>query len=121
MVTRHPRILTVVALVAVGAGCAARAGSIGDIRANPARYQDRRVVVHGRVATSYGAPLFPYQFYKIEDGTGDIVVLSRDPDEWTPTRGARVRVKGRVENAGVFGGRAVGLHIASQDLDVLRP
>lgn len=117
---RHSRTLLVAALVTVSAACATRARSIGDIQMNPARYHDRRVVVDGTVATSYGSPFLPYQFYKIEDGTGEIFVVSQDRDGWAPTRGAHVRVKGRVRHAGVVNGNAIGVHIASRDFDVVQ-
>ncbi|MGH9160680.1 MAG: hypothetical protein ACRD2X_11950 [Vicinamibacteraceae bacterium] len=121
MTGRHSRTLLLAVLVALSAACATRARSIGDIQTNPARYHDRRVVVDGTVATSYGSPFLPYQLYKIEDDTGEIFVVSQERDGWTPTRGAHVRVKGRVQHAGVLGGRAIGVHIASRDLDVVDP
>jgi hypothetical protein len=37
-----------------------------------------------------------------------------------PTRGARVRVRGRVNEFGVFGGQALGLHLREQQLYVKR-
>jgi hypothetical protein len=38
----------------------------------------------------------------------------------TPTRGARVRVKGRVNELGVVGGNAIGLHLREENLYVKR-
>ena len=35
----------------------------------------------------------------------------------TPTRGAHVRVTGRVSEVAAFGGSSVGLHIKETDLD----
>jgi hypothetical protein len=121
MTGRLSRTVLIAALGIASAACATRARSIGDIQMNPARYHDRRVVVDGTVATSYGTPFLPYQFYKIEDGTGEIFVLAQERDGWAPTRGAHIRVKGRVRHAGVVDGNAIGVHIASRDFDVVRP
>jgi hypothetical protein len=37
-----------------------------------------------------------------------------------PAKGERVRVKGRVEDVAMFGGRALGLHIREEGLYVKR-
>lgn len=54
----------------------------------------------------------------MDDGTGELTVVSQG--NRMPTRGARVRVRGRVEDVGVFGGQAVGLHLRENDLYVKR-
>jgi hypothetical protein len=54
----------------------------------------------------------------VDDGTGEVTVVSQDGR--IPTRGARVRVKGRVNEIATFGGRSVGLHIRQTDLDFKR-
>jgi hypothetical protein len=38
----------------------------------------------------------------------------------TPTKGSRVRVKGRVNDVATFGGQAVGLHLQQTDLSFKR-
>jgi hypothetical protein len=37
-----------------------------------------------------------------------------------PTKGAHVRVKGRVNDVATFGGQSVGLHLEQRDLDFKR-
>lgn len=101
-------------------GCAAslRSPHIADLRDNPARYQQRSVNIDGVVTTSWSLPLVPYSLYKVDDGTGEMTVVGRGMR--TPTRGARVRVRGRVDDLGVVGGQAIGLHLQEQDLHLRR-
>ena len=75
--------------------CALRSPNIADLSDNPGRYQDRSVSIDGVVTSSWGVPLVPFRIYKVDDGTGEVTVLSQGSR--TPTRGARVHVKGRVE------------------------
>ena len=37
-----------------------------------------------------------------------------------PTKGARVRVKGRVNEVATFGGQSIGLHLEQRSLDFKR-
>ena len=68
--------------------------------------------------------LNPYDEFAVEEalrrkeqaGSGEVTVLSQGSR--TPTTGSRVRVKGRVSELGVLGGRALGLHIKEQSLDI---
>ena len=102
------------------AGCAVslRNPDIADLQRHPGRYQDRTVSVSGVVTSSWGVPLVPFRFYKVDDGTGEVTVLSQSSR--MPAQGERVRVKGRVQDVAFFGGRAVGLHIREEDLYVKR-
>lgn len=84
----------------------------------PARYLDKTVSIEGRVTTSWGVPLVPFKFYKVEDGTGEVTVLSRAVR--TPARGSHVRVKGRVNEVAVVGGTPLGLHLEERDLHFKR-
>ena len=114
------RIALAVALGITLSGCALslRNPDIADLRRHPGRYQDRTVSVSGVVTSSWGLPLMPFRFYKVDDGTGEVTVLSQGSR--LPATGERVRVKGRVNDVAVFGGRAVGLHIREQDVYVKR-
>jgi hypothetical protein len=107
-------------LVLLAPGCALSLGhpSISQLQRNPARYQDRTVNVDGVVTTSWGVPFVPFKLYRIADGTGEVTVLSQAP--WTPTRGTRVRVRGRVDDFAVIGGRSLGLHLREEHLRVRR-
>jgi hypothetical protein len=89
-------------------GCASSV-RISELKAQPDKYERKTVSVTGTVTDSYGIPLVPFQLYKIEDGSGDITVVSRATR--SPSKGARVQVKGKVSEVAVVGGRSIGLHI----------
>ena len=114
------RLLIAVALVGFSSACALslRNPQIADLQHNPGRYQDRSVNINGVVTSSWSIPLVPYRFYKVDDGTGEVTVLSQGTR--SPTRGARVHVKGRVGELAVFGGQPIGLHLREERLDVKR-
>ena len=94
-------------------GCAARGGRIAELKDQPDKYDDKRVSVTGVVTSSWGIPLVPFQLYQVDDGTGEITVISRSGR--SPSKGARVEVKGKINEVGVFGGRSIGLHIQEDD------
>ena len=84
----------------------------------PARYQNRSVHIDGVVTSSWGVPLVPFRMYKVDDGTGEVTVLSQGSR--TPTRGAHVRVRGKVQEVAVFGGQALGVHLREENLRIDR-
>jgi hypothetical protein len=96
-------------------GCAARGVKIGELKDQPDRYDDKKVSVTGLVTRSWGIPLVPFQLYNVDDGTGEITVLARTGRP--PSKGSRVRVKGRINEFAQFGGRSIGLHINEEDRD----
>ena len=108
------------ALAAMLSGCAlaVRRPSVAELKYNPGRYHDRTVAIDGVVTSSWSVPLVPFRMYKVDDGTGEVTVLANDGR--VPTRGARVRVKGRVSELATLGGQALGLHIRQRDLDFRR-
>ena len=114
LMIRVSRVLAVAAIAAFAAACASGA-SIGQLKTNPGRYVDRSVTVQGTVTSSWGVPLVPFKMYQVDDGTGEILVVS--DDDRTPSRGARVRVTGKVGEFAVLGGRSIGLHLRERDLD----
>jgi hypothetical protein len=91
---------------------------IADLRYNPGRYQNHTVTLDGVVTTSWGAPLVPVRLYKIDDGSGEVTVVSNNGR--VPSRGARVRVTGRVEDLATVGGQSIGLHIQQRDIHFQR-
>jgi hypothetical protein len=113
------RLMTIAALLFVPA-CATslRNPSIAELRDHPGRYQDHTVSVSGVVTTSWGAPLVPFRFYRVDDGTGEVVVFSQSSR--MPARGEQVRVRGRVDDVAVLGGQTVGLHLREEALYVKR-
>jgi len=78
--------------------------SIARINADPGRYQNRDVIVSGRVTNSYG--LLGKGAYELDDGTGKIWVVT---ETGVPSKGSRVGVQGRVQSGINFGGRNFGL------------
>ena len=106
---------TTVALVGVVllAGCGARGVHIAELRNQPTKYQDKTVSISGTVTDSWGIPLVPFQFYRVDDGTGNIAVVSHSGR--APAKGARVQVKGTVNELATFAGQSVGLHLEETD------
>jgi hypothetical protein len=109
-----------VALFAAATSACATFGrqDIADLQHNPGRYHNRSVRIDGVVTSSWGVPLVPFRLYKVDDGTGEVTVLAQGGR--TPTKGAHVSVKGKVNEVAVFGGQALGLHLREEDLDVKR-
>ncbi len=110
--------LMVLALTLSGCAISLRSPAIAELQRHPGRYQDHTVSVSGVVTSSWGIPLVPFRFYKVDDGTGEVTVPSQSAR--MPATGERVRVKGRVQDVAMIGGRAVGLHLREEDLYVRR-
>lgn len=108
--------LTALALVAALAvtACATVPGhpAIRQVQTQPGRFVDHSVTIRGRVTTSWGLPLVGFNVYRIDDGTGEITVVSTD--RRVPGRGAEVEVKGKVQDVAMLGGRSLGLHLRAQ-------
>src|SRR6186997_3698529 len=105
--TRATAALAIATLVS---GCALTTRrTIQEVKYNPGRYHDRKVEIDGVVTSSWGVPLMPFKMYKVDDGTGEITVLSRGGNR-TPSRGSRVKVKGVVRDVAMFNGMPLGLH-----------
>ena len=111
------RIFIVTTLIATLSGCAlaVRKTEVADLKYNPGRYHDKTVSIDGVVTSAWSLPLVPYKFYKVDDGTGEMTVLSQHGG--SITKGAHVRVKGKVSDFASFGGQSLGLHLRESDLD----
>ena len=108
------KTLAIVVLTAlVAAGCAARGVRVAELKDQPAKYSTRSVSVTGVVTSSWGIPLMPFQLYNVDDGSGEITVLSRSGG--VLSKGTRVQVKGKINQFANLGGRSVGLHIQEED------
>jgi hypothetical protein len=120
MVNKLSRLALAVALVGFTSACALslRNPDIAELQRHPGRYQDRTVSISGVVTSSWGVPMVPFRLYKVDDGTGEVTVVSQNTR--MPARGERVRVKGRVDDVAVLGGRALGLHLKEEALYVKR-
>ena len=113
--TKLSRLMLPIVGAVMIAGCAARGVHVADLKDRPAKYEDKTVSVTGVVTSSWGIPLVPFQLYKVDDGTGEITVVSRSGR--SPSKGTRVRVKGHVEEFATFGGQSVGLHLQETERD----
>ena len=105
---------TALALVAAGllTSCA-QAVRIADITARPGKYDEKTISVKGVVTNSWGTLFAPYQLYNVSDGTGEIAVVSTAGR--APSKGAHVRVEGRLNEIATFGSRSIGLHLEERD------
>ena len=114
------RAAVAIAVAGLLSGCAltVRRPSIAELKYNPGRYQDKTVAIDGVVTSAWGVPLVPFKMYKVSDGTGEVTVVSQNGR--VPSKGAHVRVKGRVEDVATLGGQALGLHLQEKDLDFKR-
>ena len=119
--TRLGRLVLMVSLAAATPACAMslRHPHVADLQRNPGRYQHHTVSIEGIVTSSWGVPAAPYRFYRVDDGTGEVTVLSQDL-RLPPPSGSRVRVRGRVDELAVLGGQALGLHLREEVLYVKR-
>jgi hypothetical protein len=107
--TRAARLLSIaVVSTFIVAGCASGV-RIAELKSQPDKYQNKTISVTGTVTNAFGIPLVPFQLYNVDDGSGEITVVSRA--NRSPSKGARVQVKGKVNELAVLGGRSIGLHI----------
>ena len=118
--TRLGRLALLMSLLAFSAACAVslRNPRVADLRYNPGRYQHQTVSINGVVTDSWGIPFAPYKMYRVDDGSGELTVVSQG--HRTPVRGEHVRVRGRVDEGAVLGGQALGLHLREESLYVKR-
>ena len=81
---------------------------------NPSKYANKEVGIIGTVSNSFGVSILGQGggVYKVNDGTGSIWVVTQ---RGVPTEGARVGVKGRVQNGVVFNGKNYGLGMIEND------
>ena len=115
------RLIAPVTLALMLSGCAMalRSPSVAELKFNPGRYQNKTVSINGVVTSSWGIPLVPFKLYKVDDGTGELTVVANQGTR-IPSKGSRVRVKGRVNDVATFGGQAVGLHLEQTGISFKR-
>ena len=108
----------VIATAALSGACASMGSrSISEVQTNPGKFHDKDVTVEGVVTSSFGIPLVPFKVFRVSDGTAEMLVIS--DDSRTPGKNARVRVRGKVQEVGVFGGRSFGLHLREKSIKYL--
>ena len=103
--------LTVALSAAACASVPARP-DIQQVHTQSGRFVDHSVTVTGTVTSSWGVPLVGFNVYRVSDGTGEITVVSTD--RRVPSRGARIEVRGKVQDVAVLAGRPLGLHLREQ-------
>ena len=106
---RRISFVALLAVVVLMAGCGARQVRIAELKDQPTTYNEKAVRITGMVTSSFGIPLVPFQLYNVDDGSGEITVLSRSGR--APATGTRVEVTGKLSEVAVLGGRSIGLHI----------
>ncbi len=106
-----PRGLRLAPLLLILSGCN-RMGNgfttIADIRANPEKFAEQEIRIHGRVVDVLKVPFVATKLYSLRDGSGEINIRT---DREAPLAGAQVRVKGVIDTVAVFGGQTLGLHL----------
>jgi hypothetical protein len=98
---RHTALLALLGASVLAAACGGK--SINHVLSDPSQYRNREVSISGRVVDSYSVA--GRGVYLIEDRTGQLWVASA---AGVPRRGARVTVRGRIQdgfNLGRLGGR----------------
>ncbi len=110
-------MIAVVALFGLLTTACPERKSIGDINANPGKYQNKEVAIAGVVRDSYGFGIPGTNIgggaYKVDDGTGSIWVLVTDGN--VPSKGAEVGVKGTIGSGINWHGRNYGLGMYEKD------
>jgi hypothetical protein len=112
--------LAAVALATTLGGCALslRNPDIAELQRHPGRYQDRTVSVSGVVTSSWGVPLVPFRFYKVDDGTGQVTVLSQNTR--MPATASASACAAAFRTSPCSAGARFGLHLREEDLYVRR-
>ena len=90
MMSRHKHMALVFGVALLIAGCGAK--SINQVLADPAKYRNQSVTVHGTVADSVS--VLGRGAYRIADGDQSLWVVT---NTGAPRKGARVDVTGRVQ------------------------
>ena len=116
--TRNFVLGLMVAAAAVSGACASMGSrSISEVQTNPGKFHDKTVTVEGVVTTSFGIPLVPFKVFRVSDGTSEMLVIS--DDSRIPSKNARVRVRGEVQEFALLGGRSFGLHLREKSIKYL--
>jgi hypothetical protein len=90
MMSRHKHMALVLGVALLIAGCGAK--SINQVLADPAKYRNQSVTVHGTVEDSVS--VLGRGAYRIADGDQSLWVVTNGG---APRKGARVDVTGRVQ------------------------
>jgi hypothetical protein len=83
---------------------------IKDILERPAEFEGKAVAVSGTVVEA--ANVLVLRFYKVDDGTGEIVVVTKKA---VPAKGASVTARGVVHQAFAIGDEDLTILMESED------
>lgn len=81
---------------------------IGEVRQAAPSLEGRSVRVKGKVVDSNQLPFVGTRFYKLQDGTGELWVTTKDP---LPALGESLVVSGELHNTAVLGGASMGIQV----------
>ncbi len=114
--TRDFRVLSslVLALVLAGWGCASNM-PIGELSANPGKFNEQRVVVKGTVTQTFAIPLIGQSLVRIDDGTGQVWVK---PHGRVPFKGQKIVVEGVLKIGITFANKNFGVVVYQDGKDV---
>ena len=92
-------------------GCTTRS-TIRQITAQPGKYNEQRVVVEGKVVQTYAIPVLGQSLVKLDDGTGQIWVKTRNR---VPFEGEEIEVAGTLKIGITFANRNFGVVVYEDD------
>ena len=108
--------LGLILIIGLLAAACPKRESIANIEANPSKFSNKEVGIAGTVRDSYGVNIPFTQIrggvYKVDDGTGSIWVYTENS---VPAKGAKIGVKGKVQNGISYNGKNYGLGIIEKD------
>lgn len=97
--------------LALFVACAHRA-TVAEIQKDPGAYSGKTISVRGTVRGATKLPFMNEGFFRLDDGTGSMVVITRGE---MPAEGKKDTARGKVESTFQIGGRAFGLVLVSED------
>ncbi|HEX8988306.1 MAG TPA: hypothetical protein VF816_10120 [Rhodocyclaceae bacterium] len=83
---------------------------IGDIVANPSRFDNTEVRVKGKVVSVNKVPLVGLKLYTLKDDSGEMTVVAAG--DTLPAQDSTVLVRAKVESAAIVQGQALGLRLS---------
>lgn len=107
------RATLIVTFCAAAAACNALGIGVtplGDIVANPSRFDNAEVRVKGKVVDVNKVPLVGLRLYTLRDASGEMTVVAAG--DTLPALNDTVAVRAKVESAAIVQGEALGLRLA---------
>lgn len=98
-------LLFVVIFLVSGCGILFGPTDIYDIKIKSQKYDGEQVSIKGKVVETVRIPLISKGLFRVDDGTDRIWVVSQ---ERMPSRGDKVKVKGRVNSGFKIAGKTYG-------------